>query len=128
MPIQSGSSFKIASAHLPTMTQFPFLAADLMTSASASKILSFGGSYSSVSYTHLDVYKRQRLDGVREGTVVAALLVGFIARTIGRYLSFMPEKLFGVVNETEEASGAVDNEAVTTGHFCIAIGRQYRCV
>ena len=66
-----------------------------------------------------------RLDGVREGTVVAALLVGFIARTIGRYLSFMPEKLFGVVNETEEASDAVDNEAVTTGQFCIAIGRQY---
>lgn len=66
-----------------------------------------------------------RLDGVREGTVVAALLVGFIARTIGRYLSFMPEKLFGIVNETEEASDAVDNEAVTTGHFCIAIGRQY---
>ena len=61
-----------------------------------------------------------RLDGVREGTVVAALLVGFIARTIGRYLSFMPEKLFGVVNETEEASDAVDNEAVTTGKFCIA--------
>ena len=45
--------------------------------------------------------------------------------TIGRYLSFMPEKLFGVVNETEEASDAVDNEAVTTGQFCIAIGRQY---
>ena len=65
------------------------------------------------------------LNGVREGTIIAALLVGFIARTIGRYLSFMPEKLFGVVNETEEASGAVDNEAVTTGHFCIAIGRQY---
>ena len=89
-----------------------------------------------------------RLDGVREGTVVAALLVGFIARTIGRYLSFMPEKLFGSVEDAEAASGIVENgqestaenitgmtEAVSTSavreedntgkHFCIAIGRQY---
>lgn len=74
-----------------------------------------------------------KLDGVREGTVVAALLVGFIARTIGRYLSFMPEKLFGGVKETEAASGigekasdaVTENEAAATSHFCIAIGRQY---
>ena len=49
-----------------------------------------------------------RLDGVREGTVVAALLVGFIARTIGRYLSFMPEKLFGGVKETEIVAGGAE--------------------
>ena len=86
-----------------------------------------------------------KLDGVREGTVVAALLVGFIARTIGRYLSFMPEKLFGGVKDTEAASVAeetengdvtendmaetdhrVAKEGVNIGkHFCIAIGRQY---
>ena len=35
-----------------------------------------------------------RLDGVREGTIIAALLVGFIARLIGRKLSFLEEKLF----------------------------------
>ena len=29
-----------------------------------------------------------KLDGVREGTVIAALLVGFIARLFGRFLSF----------------------------------------
>ena len=73
-----------------------------------------------------------RLDGVREGTVVAALLVGFIARTIGRYLSFLPEKLFGSVKETEEvtAGEAADQSIAGEGwntekHFCIAIGRQY---
>ena len=78
-----------------------------------------------------------RLDGVREGTVVAALLVGFIARTIGRYLSFMPEKLFGGVKEetvpdTEESGQGRTTAACIAGagentgkHFCIAIGRQY---
>jgi uncharacterized membrane protein YczE len=37
---------------------------------------------------------------VREGTIVAALLVGMIARAFGKMLSFMPEKLYGVT-ETE---------------------------
>ena len=35
------------------------------------------------------------LAGVREGTIVAALLVGFIARLIRRRLAFMPRALFG---------------------------------
>ncbi len=35
-----------------------------------------------------------RLEGVREGTVVAALLVGFIARLFGRILSFVEPILF----------------------------------
>lgn len=35
------------------------------------------------------------LSGVREGTIVAALLVGFIARLINRRLEFMPQALFG---------------------------------
>lgn len=35
-----------------------------------------------------------RLYGVREGTIVAALLVGFIARMIGQRLSFLAERLF----------------------------------
>ena len=34
-----------------------------------------------------------RLQGVREGTIVAALLVGFIARLLGRKLKFLQEKL-----------------------------------
>lgn len=36
----------------------------------------------------------KHLAGVREGTIVAALLVGFIARIIGKMLSFLPEKIF----------------------------------
>ena len=35
------------------------------------------------------------LNGVREGTIVAALLVGFIARSIGKRLTFLPGLLFG---------------------------------
>ena len=35
-----------------------------------------------------------RLDGVREGTIIAALLVGFIARLFGRKLSFLDALLF----------------------------------
>ena len=35
-----------------------------------------------------------RLDGVREGTIIAALLVGFIARLFGRWLTFLESLLF----------------------------------
>ena len=35
-----------------------------------------------------------KLDGVRDGTVIAALLVGFIARLFGRFLSFVEPTLF----------------------------------
>jgi uncharacterized membrane protein YczE len=36
------------------------------------------------------------LQGVREGTIVAALLVGLIARTFGKLLFFVPEKIYGM--------------------------------
>lgn len=39
------------------------------------------------------LYARQ-LDGIREGTVIAALLVGFIARLFGRFFAFLPSVLF----------------------------------
>lgn len=35
-----------------------------------------------------------RLEGVREGTIIAALLVGFTARLFGRYLAFLKPILF----------------------------------
>jgi uncharacterized membrane protein YczE len=35
-----------------------------------------------------------KIDGVREGTVVAALLVGYIARLLGKLLSSLPNRLF----------------------------------
>lgn len=36
----------------------------------------------------------QKLAGVREGTIVAALLVGFIARQLNKHLSGLPQRLF----------------------------------
>ena len=45
------------------------------------------------------------LAGVREGTVIAALLVGFIARLIGKKLAFLKDMIFpesvSVENENE---------------------------
>lgn len=61
------------------------------------------------------------LYGVREGTVIAALLVGFIARLFGRLLPFVPDLLFGKKAESE-AVEAVENGK---GGWMIAIGRQY---
>ncbi|WP_270914559.1 cytidylate kinase family protein [Allofournierella sp. CML151] len=61
------------------------------------------------------------LYGVREGTVIAALLVGFIARLFGRLLPFVPDLLFGKKAESE-AVEAVENGK---GGWVIAIGRQY---
>lgn len=68
-----------------------------------------------------------RLDGVREGTVIAALLVGFLARQFGRLLAFVKPMLFpedyktseGKANQTAPASNNSDYVSVIT------IGRQY---
>lgn len=49
----------------------------------------------------------EKLQGVREGTVIAALLVGFIARTLGRILAFLPEKIYKTPN-TETNSAIVE--------------------
>lgn len=59
-----------------------------------------------------------QLAGVREGTLIAALLVGFIARLFGRALYFMPGLLFGAAAKQAEP-------AETPGGYVIAIGRQY---
>ena len=68
-----------------------------------------------------------RLDGVREGTVIAALLVGFLARQFGRLLACVKPMLFpedyktseGKVDQTTPASNNSDYVSVIT------IGRQY---
>lgn len=71
------------------------------------------------------------LAGVREGTVIAALFVGFIARTIGRFLSFLPSKIYasckGPGNDTSAASDQASENKNTTAAspICITIGRQY---
>lgn len=43
------------------------------------------------------------LQGVREGTIIAALLVGFIARALGRWLAFLPEKIYGIKKTSTES-------------------------
>lgn len=46
------------------------------------------------------------LEGVREGTIVSALLVGFIAGIIGKQLGSLPEKLFNSTAKLKETSVA----------------------
>ncbi len=71
----------------------------------------------SISAVILSLIFVRRLYGVREGTIIAAFLVGFIARFIGRHLSFLPSILFPAVTKREEL---LKGEPI-----CIAIGRQY---
>lgn len=73
-----------------------------------------------------------RLDGVREGTVIAALLVGFIARLIGRKLSFLEAKLFvsSSKSDTKEASAGHSDQKSSSPAApefppVIVIGREY---
>lgn len=53
----------------------------------------FDGSMTGIAAL-LSLLFAQRLDGVREGTVIAAFLVGFIARLLGKHLSFIKPLLF----------------------------------
>ena len=68
-----------------------------------------------------------RLDGVREGTVIAALLVGFLARQFGKALAFVKPLLF----PEDYAANADKNKAASTPAetseyaSVITIGRQY---
>ena len=68
-----------------------------------------------------------RLDGVREGTVIAALLVGFLARQFGRLLAFVKPMLFPEDYKTSE--GKVDQTTLASNNSdyvsVITIGRQY---
>lgn len=64
-----------------------------------------------------------RLDGVREGTIIAALLVGFIARLLGRKLSFLEEILFGKSGEVSENTEREEDAAAYDP--VIVIDRQY---
>lgn len=49
-----------------------------------------------------------RLNGVREGTIIAALLVGFIARLFGKYLEFIKPYIFPEDYKTDEPVRAAD--------------------
>lgn len=60
-----------------------------------------------------------RLEGVREGTLICALLVGFIARLFSRILSFIEPLIFPTTVEKEVASSS------TRPGYVISISRQY---
>ena len=66
-----------------------------------------------------------RLAGVREGTVIAALLVGFIARLIGKKLAFLKDMIFPESVSAENKNEAKEQTAGTYGKNVIAIGRQF---
>nr|WP_296082542.1 cytidylate kinase family protein [uncultured Blautia sp.] len=68
-----------------------------------------------------------RLNGVREGTIIAALLVGFIARVLGKKLAFVKPLLFPEEHAGEHAgSGAqVQPDGETAQRNVIVIGRQF---
>lgn len=68
-----------------------------------------------------------KLNGVREGTIIAALLVGFIARLFGKHLEFLKPYIFPEDYKAEDTS---QTEAEKTGgeirhKNVIVIGRQY---
>lgn len=66
-----------------------------------------------------------KLNGVREGTVIAALLVGFIARLFGKHLEFIKPYLFPE-EYADQKEEPVSEYTAETGHKnVIVIGRQY---
>lgn len=86
----------------------------------------------------LSLFFSGRLNGVREGTVIAALLVGFIARLFGRKLSFLNSLLFssskdtvlsaqdsGSPAETPAPSRVPSADRENISGRVIVIGRQY---
>ena len=82
-----------------------------------------------------------RLDGVREGTIIAALLVGFIARLFGRRLAFLGPRLFRTNEKSSDeqtaaasvsegtlvsdSSSVSADEKAPAPYKVIVIGRQY---
>lgn len=59
------------------------------------------------------------LNGVREGTIIAAILVGFIARLFGRALKNLGAYLFGATPDEKAGEDSAEEEP------CIVISRQY---
>ena len=66
------------------------------------------------------------LNGIREGTIIAALLVGFIARLFGKYLEFVKPYLFPEDYKTDAARETMaESDGETKHKNVIVIGRQY---
>lgn len=78
----------------------------------------------SVAAAVLSLIFFHRLNGVREGTIIAALLVGFIARLFGRLSAPIKPLLFPEKTENQSASNLRNNEIQPN---VVAIARQYGC-
>ena len=66
-----------------------------------------------------------KLKGVREGTIIAALLVGFIARVFGKKLAFVKPLLFPEEYRGQEKQEEKTEEETAKQPVIIAIGRQF---
>lgn len=68
-----------------------------------------------------------KLNGVREGTIIAALLVGFIARLFGKHLEFLKPYIFSEDYRAEENCKTKDEKTGGENRQknVIVIGRQY---
>ena len=67
-----------------------------------------------------------KLNGVREGTIIAALLVGFIARLFGKHLEFLKPYIFPEDYRAEDNSRTEKKTGEESRHKnVIVIGRQY---
>ncbi len=64
----------------------------------------------------------RRLEGVREGTIIAALLVGMIARFLARKLKRLEALLFEEKKEVAQAEQAEEPEGIV-----ITVSREYGC-
>ena len=70
-----------------------------------------------------------RLDGVREGTVIAALLVGFIARLFGKKFAFVKTMLFPeTVQEEQQREQVAQTQHGIQGKNPFLLLRQYFAV
>lgn len=70
-----------------------------------------------------------RLNGVGAGTVIAALIVGIIARYFGRVLKPLTRRLLSTPEEPESigTAGKAAGENPASGHPVITIGREFGC-
>lgn len=66
-----------------------------------------------------------KLNGIREGTIIAALLVGFIARLFGKYLEFIKPYIFPEDYKDDNHKLSDKHEEERQHKNVIIIGRQY---
>ncbi len=66
-----------------------------------------------------------KLNGVREGTIIAALLVGFIARVLGKKLEFIKPVLFPEEYKNQAETAESQTEGRQYRKNVIVIGRQF---